>query len=381
MPTQTKKHTKKPASARAGTKKRPTPRPAGKPARLVWLKRLISIRWVRVVLGIAVGLLILMYTAPWWNPVVFPPVKNPQFGVSFSEKRARELGLDWRANYLALLDDMQIKHYRLMSYWDLHEPVRGQHDFSTLDWQIAEAKKRGASVSLAIGLRQPRWPECHQPEWANTLTGGAWKQAMYSYIQTVVKHYENEPTVINWQLENEGKNDWFGLCDRADRVRLQEEYDMVDRMTKKPIWMSLSDQHGLPVFGPWPDKFGYSVYRVVWNEKIFPAKNYIIYPTPIWYHRARAVVIKAMTGRDIYIHELQLEPWGPRDTKDLSVDEQNISMSPWQIRDNVLFAREIGKPEIYTWGGEWWYWRKVHGDPSIWNTVKDTLRDAETDTR
>lgn len=361
--TKKKVSVKKPASKAA-----PTPH-----KKLAFWQRFRPHRWWQWSLTVIGVLLVLMYTAPWWNPIIFPPVKDPIYGVSFSEKRSKELGLDWQANYLALLDDIQIKHYRLMSYWDVHEPTRGQHDFSTLDWQISEAAKRGATVSLAIGLRQPRWPECHQPAWASTLSGGEWKQAMYSYIQTVVKRYENNPTVINWQLENEGKNDWFGECDRADHQRLQEEYDMVDVMTQKPIWMSLSDQHGLPVFGPWPDKFGYSVYRTVWNDKTKPLEGYITYPTPIWYHRGRAVAIKAMTGRDIFVHELQLEPWGPRDTKDLSIDEQNKSMDVAQIKDSVHFARMIGAPEIYTWGSEWWYWRKVNGDPTIWNAVKAEL--------
>lgn len=338
------------------------------------LKRLHWWHWVLLGLGI---LLVIFLTARWWNPVIFPPVEKPLIGVSFSEKRAKEMGLDWRANYTALLDDMNIKHYRLMSYWDLHEPTRGQYDFSTLDWQISEAAKRGADVSLAIGLRQPRWPECHQPEWADQLSGGAWKQAMYSYIETVVKRYENNPTVINWQLENEGANQWFGLCDPPDRQRLHEEYKLVDRLSSKPIWMSLSDQHGLPIHTPVPDRYGYSVYRTVWSEKTWPYKGYLTYPTPIWYHKARAAVIKSYTGRDIYIHELQLEPWGPRDTLELSRKEQDLSMSPEQIKDSLLFAREIGTKDIYTWGGEWWYWRKVNNDPSIWNTVKHEFTEAQ----
>ena len=61
----------------------------------------------------------------------------------------------------------------------------------------------------------------------------------------------------------------------------------------------------------------------------------------------------------------------------MTVEEQNISMSQWQIENNVLFAREIGTRDIYTWGGEWWYWRMVHGDPSIWNTVKTTFENAQ----
>src|SRR5687768_8175275 len=114
-----------------------------------------------------IGVLILLFvSAPWWNPVIFSPVKDPLIGVSFSQKRSEEMGVDWRKNYLALLDDMGIKAFRLMSYWDVHEPRSGKTNFRDLDWQIAEAKKRGATVSLAIGLRQPRWPECHQPKWS-----------------------------------------------------------------------------------------------------------------------------------------------------------------------------------------------------------------------
>jgi hypothetical protein len=52
-------------------------------------------------------------------------------------------------------------------------------------------------------------------------------------------------------------------------------------------------------------------------------------------------------------------------------------MSPAQIKDNLHFAREIGAKDIYTWGGEWWYWRMQHGDPSIWDTVKTEFKNSQ----
>lgn len=342
------------------------------------IKKKIS-RWYYA-LGVVAFLLLLMFTATWWNPIVFPPVKDPVIGVSFSDKRSRELGLDWKANYTALLDDMQVRNFRLMSYWDEYEVTRGQFDFTNLDWQIEEAAKRGATVSLSIGLRQPRWPECHEPEWAKSLGGNTWKQALYAYIEVVVKRYENNPTVINWQLENEAANNWFGECGRADHERLLEEFNLVKSWTKKPLWMSLADQHGLPISQPWPDKFGYSVYRTVWSEKTWPYIGYLTYPTPIWYHKARAAIIKAYTGRDIYIHELQLEPWAYTDTMHVSVAEQDKSMDLEKIEDNLLFAREIGAKEIYTWGGEWWYWRKeTLKDPSVWEKVRSEFNKLKQD--
>lgn len=329
--------------------------------------------WV-IAVGVFAGIMLLI---GFLNTFVFLPVKNPNLGVSFSRERSEELGLNWQDNFTALLDDMGLKHYRLMSYWSSHEKERGQFDFSSLDWQVSEAAKRGAKVDIVLGLRQPRWPECWEPEWAKSLTGNEWKQAMYAYIEIVVNRYKDNPTVQNWQLENEGVNNWFGACGPPDRVRLQEEYDLVKRLdTSRPLRMSLSDQHGFPVNGPTPDQFGFSVYRTVWNT-FSPWHFYITYPTPIWYHRMRAMVIDWTKHRPIFIHELQMEPWGPRDTRELSLDEQDKSMSTEQLRKSLKFARQIGAQDIDMWGAEWWYWRKDKlQDPSIWDTVKQLVDDA-----
>lgn len=338
-----------------------------------WLKKILRSKVFRIVIGILLAWYILFWFAGYLNPIFFQPVKGPNYGVSFSAKRARELDVDPKANFEALLDDMGFRRFRLMSYWDEIEKKRGQFDFAELDWQMDEVAKYQGKVSLGLGLRQPRWPECHAPEWSNQLKGNDWKQALYAFMEIVVKRYENHPALDSWQLENEAVNNWFGTCDKPDVQRLNEEFKLVKSWSRKPVWMSLSDQHGYPINPPKPDKFGFSVYRWVWNDKIPPTQSYLIYPTPIWYHRLRAAIIKAYTGREIFIHELQVEPWGPVDTKYLSVEEQNKSMSLRQIHDNIMFARQIGEKEIYLWGSEWWYWRKVNGDDSVWKQVKHEL--------
>lgn len=327
------------------------------------------VRWIVLpllgVAGLAIAIIVVSYA-------VFPPVKDYNFGVSFSEKRTRELGLDTKATYTALLDDLGIRKFRLMSYWDESEKNRGQLDFSSLDWQMDEAAKRGAKVSLAIGLRQPRWPECHQPAWANELQGNEWKQALYAYMEIVIKRYQNHPALESWQLENEFFNEWFGDCDPPDRTRMIEELALVKRLSDKPVLMSLAEQHGLPLRGPAPDAYGYSVYRFTYSSQGLVQNQYMWYPTPLWYHRLRAELIKLRWNNiPLFVHELQLEPWGPNSTDQLSIEEQNRSMSVDQIRQNTYFARQIGFKDIYTWGGEWWYWRKEkYGDYSIWNAVK-----------
>lgn len=329
---------------------------------------------IRIICRFLIAYAIFLVIIQLLNTFVFTPVKNPNYGVSFSIKQARNLGVNWKANYLALLDDMHFKHLRLMSYWSESELTRGHFDFSDLDWQMDEAAKRGVKVSLATGLRQPRWPECHQPDWAQKLSGNEWKQALYSYMQTVAERYRNHPALESWQLENEGVNNWFGTCDQPDRTRLDEEYALQKQWDPAhPILMSLSDQHGLPINTPVPDAYGFSVYRIVWNDK-FPPNGYIYYPTPIWYHRARVALIQLIQHRPTFIHELQMEPWGQQDFKRLNFQEQDRSMSVAQIPKSFKFARQLGMQDIYLWGGEWWYWRMTHGDPTVWQTVKQQLQ-------
>ena len=334
-------------------------------------------RWQRRVVYV-LGIILALFLLHTLVERLIPEVKDPRYGVSFSVKYADELGVDWQDNFTALLDDMGIRRFRLMSHWDTIEKEQGSFSFDDLDWQMNEAHKRGAKVSLAIGLRQPRWPECHQPEWYSRLgSAEAKEKALMTFLRTTVQRYRNHPALESYQLENEALNRHFGTCtaEDIDQQRLSREFAEVKRTdAPRPIYMSLSDQHGLPLGVPVPDKYGFSVYRTVWNDKFGPINAYVTYPTPVWYHRLRAQMISMMHGKEIFIHELQLEPWGPEATKDLSKEEQDKSMDLAQISTNVRFARKIGAQDIDLWGGEWWYWRKtIHNDPSVWEAVKAEL--------
>ncbi|HEX4662276.1 MAG TPA: hypothetical protein VH144_01545, partial [Candidatus Saccharimonadales bacterium] len=277
------------------------------------------------------------------------------------------------ANFTALLDDLKIRQFRLMSYWDLSEPTPGHYDFRDLDWQMNEAAKRGAKVTLSLGLRQPRWPECHQPGWADSLSKDQRNTDLKAYITAVVHRYENNPALQSWQPENEALNDWFGTCGPSDRTFLRQEFALIQSLTKKPILASLSDQWGYPLNAPIPDEFGFSIYPIVYDHHGF----YVNFATPVWYHRLRAAILTTIWHKPVFIHELQLEPWGPADIAKLSIAEQNNSLSVDQLHKNIRQARQIGPDDIYTWGSEWWYWRKekMH-DPSIWEAVRQEIVDS-----
>lgn len=333
--------------------------------------------WQKILIIIFLFLAALLL-ANYVTDKLFPPLKNPQYGVSFSPQFAEELGVNWKSNFTALLDGMQFKRYRLMTYWNRIEKQPSVYDYSEIDWQMEQAAKRGYKVSLALGLRQPRWPECHQPNWAKDLYStdkDKWRTSLNAYITNTVERYKNHPALESWQLENEAVNSWFGECQDRDRQRLRDEFALVKSIDNKhQVNMSLSDQHGFPAGTPVPDMYGFSVYRIVWNDKT-PIKFYITYPTPVWYHRLRAFLINHIKHREVFVHELQVEPWGPVPTKQMTIVEQDESMNPKQIEKNMIFARKIGKPGIYMWGSEWWYWRKtVLHDSQPWDRVKLELQ-------
>jgi len=95
----------------------------------------------------------------------YKPHDDITWGVTFSKRLAQNYDLNWKSVYTRMLDDINIKTVRIPAYWDEIEKVKGQFDFTDMDWQIREAKKRNADIILAIGYKLPRWPECRKPYW------------------------------------------------------------------------------------------------------------------------------------------------------------------------------------------------------------------------
>jgi hypothetical protein len=294
-------------------------------------------------------------------------VKNT-FGVSFSIKYCQELGVDWQEVLLAALDDLKIKRYRLMSYWDLVEQKQGKYDFTGLDWQFEQISKYNAKVSLAVGMRQPRYPECHLPSWAKVMPEAKQQQALYKFLTAVIKRYQNHPALESYQLENEALNHGIGECTDYNRVRLQHEFNLIKKLDNKhPVIMSTSNSWGLPLRSPLPDIVGFSVYF----KRHYKNGRYFASPLPAWFYRMRAHIIRISLKRPVIIHELQAEPWGPQATVNLSISEQNKTMNAKRLQKVIQFASATGIEYIDLWGIEWWYWRMVkHHDSTLWKTAR-----------
>ena len=341
-----------------------------------WFRRYYK-RILFIILCIFVAWLIFAISVALWYQHEH---RNDPFvlGVSFSEDYSKSLGLNWKANYLGLLN-MGFKNFRLMSYWNDIEPQPGKYNFSDLDWQMSEAQKYGAKVSLAIGRRQPRWPECHIPTWADSMSESEQNQQVLSFLKVVVNRYKNNPALQSYQLENEVANRLFSpYCPKFNRPFLKQEVATVKAIdSKHPLILNASNQSGIPLFGPIGDEVGFSIYRKVYA--IFgPIHTYFSYSfVPTLWDSYRAGVIQLLFHKPVFTHELQAEPWGPVSTVDLTSAQQAQSMTAKGIEDNVQYSYQAGLHTMYLWGGEWWYWRmtKFH-DPSDWNMVKTLLKEG-----
>lgn len=301
--------------------------------------------------------------------------QSVEYGTSFSQKYAEELGLDWKQTYLAILDDLKIEKLRLMSYWDIHEPELGEYNFENLDWQLDEAAKREVDVVLVLGARQPRYPECHLPGWADNLESEELDTFLIDYVKHVSGRYVDHPAIEAWQLENEPKNVVFSTCKPYfNRERLEDEFAAVREIDpNREIYMTLSTEYQLPLIGAVGDRVGYSVYEEV-SVPVFGKNVQWQHIVPSSWHSFRSGLVSFHKDKPTYIHELQAEPWGTQATINLSEEEQARSMTPEKFLDNLDYAQETGNKLIYLWGSEWWYWQKtVNNDSAMWNTVSQIL--------
>ncbi len=300
------------------------------------------------------------------------PIDQARWGVSFSLKQCRNFAVGSKETLNWLLHDAGFRRVRLMSYWDEHEQAPGKYDFSALDWQIAAVKKAGGVITLCLGARQPRWPENHWPDWAWALPKAERTAALLRYIEQVVERYRQETCIISYQLENEALLRAFGQRAEVDRSRLKTEYQLVKRLDpSRPIIMTTSTSWGIPLRRPIPDISGFSYYHTYYSGPQQRYKKAGGHYAAV--HRLRAAAIQLLHQSPSFIHELQLEPWAPKAIWEVPPTEQDKSMGPDRVALSVARARRTGLYPIDLWGGEWWYWRLKHGDPSIWQAVQQAL--------
>ncbi len=297
-----------------------------------------------------------------------PVQDNIIWGVNFSQKHSRDMGLDWKENYSALIEDLGVKNIKLAAHWDLLEPEENQFSFEDLEWQVQKAEENKVNLLMVIGMKTPRWPECHIPEWAKGKTKSEQQSAILKMLREVVLKYKDSSAVKYWQIENEPFFP-FGDCPWVDKGFLKQEIDLIKSIDTKPIIVSDSGEGSFWIqAGQLGDVVGTTMYKKVWFRQL---KSYINYHFPGVFYWRKAQLIKGLFNKEVICVELQAEPWGPALLYHSPLEEQSKTMNLEQLKTNIAFAKTTGLKEFYLWGSEWWYWMKEkQGQPDIWNEAK-----------
>ena len=320
--------------------------------------------------AIVVGLLcvfVLGLAFPRWN------APRIEYGVTFSQPYAQGIGLDWKQVYDDVLSDLGVRHLRLVAYWSDIEMRQGEYDFSSLDYQVEEARKYDADIVLALGRKVPRWPECFIPELYESLSPEDQDQALFDFIGATASRYED--SVVMWQLENEPFLD-FGICPPSDGALLRKEEQFLRSITSLPIMVTDSGELSTWLTtSSYGDVLGTTMYRTVFSKRTQRPFSYD-YIFPAWLYRLKSRVVGLVRGKTVLISELQGEPWGNKWLLDMTDEERAQSFSPERFVDIANFAQRTQLPRAYWWGVEYWYWEKeVNGDNSYWETGKQLFRE------
>lgn len=294
--------------------------------------------------------------------------ENLEWGVNFSAKHNREMGLDLEKTYFAILDDLKARKIKIAVHWDEFEKEEGIYNFKEIDFMIDEAEKRGAEVVLAIGMKTPRWPECHIPSWAKSLDKIEQQEKILKKIEAVVLKYEKRENIKKWQVENEPFFP-FGDCPWADIDFLKKEVGLVKSISKKPVIITDTGELSLWIrAAKIGDIVGSTMYRKVWFSEL---KRHISYPVPATFYKRKNFLINLFFKKEVIGSELQAEPWGSTLLYYSPIEEQEKSMDINQLKQNISFAKKVGFKENYLWGVEWWFWMKEkHNEPIFWEEAK-----------
>ncbi len=323
------------------------------------IKRLIAIFLLIVLpLGVAV----------WLNFQTYPVT----YGISFNQNHAKSLGLDWKVTYEEMLKDLEPKAIRIAAMWSEVEPLPGNYEFDDVDWMMEKAREYESAVTLVVGQKAPRWPECHVPGWlAKRYATDDAEVHLFEYVSTVVERYKDHAALEFWQVENEPFIRFeFGECDGYREDLVDREIKLVRSLDpeRKIIVTDSGEVSTWRIASRSADIFGTTLYRIVrtpqgtiWHYDWVPPVVYRL-KAAIWGRPARTMIVS----------ELQAEPWftgaGAEGT---SVEEQEQTMNPERLQEHLDYVTHIGVSRAYLWGVEWWYWMKTErNDARYWDIVK-----------
>lgn len=329
------------------------------------------VRGLREAVAFAAIFLISSIAAVMIVVVVMSRPGAQELGATFSTKYAENLGMDPVEVFTAMVTDLGVRRVRFSVYWTDIEKEQGIMDFSQLDSYMKIAEANHTEVTLAIGMKVPRWPECYIPTYVNSASEGVLTPALYRYMQALVDHAKQYPALEQWQVENEPLFP-YGNCPEPSLTRVKNEVSLVRGLDPThPIMLTVSGEQE-----PWldlasiADTIGVSMYRFAYNDVLGP----VTFPHRPSYYRIHAMIAGFFVN-EVLISELQMEPWftgSPQLPESIAVP-----FTTREFTDHIDFARQTGIRKVLLWGVEWWYYQKLQGDETLWNAGRRVFSNIE----
>jgi nicotinamidase-related amidase len=326
------------------------------------------------------------------NPVPFLLPRPLQLGTTFSQLQCRYLGVDVRSTFRQI-SGLGFDRIRLCAYWNELEPTPGQFDFSTLDWLLEESHRSGLEVVLAIGMKAPRWPEFHFPDWITAQYDTTGKQApmdqnraiadrTLTYITAVMEHTRHAANLRYWQVENEPLTRLDITAGRwLSDAFVREEVSLVRRLALPGQQVVLTtaidlpggnkpeDEHAFQLSQSLADGVGLNIYTQVPSWQ----KSFYLKPLPSYWQTVRRWQQQLhQNHKASWIAEAQAEPWEP----DQLVPTKRLdhpSSSPWQATRLARFLGGMGYETVMLWGCEYWYWQRQQGRDDWWQAIEQLI--------
>lgn len=319
--------------------------------------------------------------------------RPPVLGTTFSQLQCYYMGLDYRETFKRICS-LGLNRIRLCSYWHEIEPHENQFDFTALDWLLEESHNQGIEIVLTVGMKAPRWPEFHFPDWIKARydtsssktpldqRSPAIADRTLNLIRQVVNHSRNAPALKYWQVENEpftrlditgGRFLSYEFVRReVELVRsllLPSQKLVLTNAISLPSANAAEDEQAFQESMALADAVGINVYSKV------PAGNSFFYlqPSETYWERLSAWRDNlALNGREDWIAEAQAEPWEPNQL--VAMGKANYpSSSPRQATILVNALSKLGYSTVMLWGCEYWYWSKKNGRNLWWWTMQQLV--------
>ncbi len=317
-------------------------------------------------------------------------------GTTFSQLQCQYIGLDYRKVFRQICS-LNFRYIRLCSYWNQIELVANQFDFSVLDWLLDQCHRYGINVVLAVGMKTPRWPEFHFPDWlscCNDTSGSSQPidrhpeicDRTLRFVEAVLNHTRDAPAIQYWQVENEpfarleitgGRFLSYQFVRReVERVRaiaLPHQKILLTNAITLPAAQFPEDDRAFRESLALADAVGINVYAKV------PIGNspFYIEPLPPFWNRLKVWQQSLVgAGKEAWIAEAQAEPWEPGEL--VAMKKVNYpSSTPTRVQNLVARLNDIGYSTILLWGCEYWYWHWKNGRDEWWRMAERLLRGSE----